>query len=178
MVDDKESLRCSYCGIRSRRRGDMKRCRLCKDYQCLFHREPEEHGCDAIEWEEERGHDGLGVMDLLKGGAFVLALLLIIRIAMGMIDGSLNWLGVNAGRAKRVAKANAAVFVAVPALLMLLSGMFPQSADIVSGAAEGILGSLDLDIPQGGVRYPEQPVTGPLQGLKGCTKALSYASTL
>jgi hypothetical protein len=179
--DGKKRFTCDYCGIGSENRDDFKSCKLCKEPLCLFHRKPEAHACEAVDWEsikEEKGSglSDLGVMDLLKAGAFVLAVLLIVRIVMGMIDGFGNLLRSNLDRAGRFAKANTAVFVAVPALLIVVASIFPGSADMVFASKDALAEAIDLDDMR--LSLPQMPETDPLEDLKGCTKALSYASTL
>ncbi|MCI0503391.1 hypothetical protein L0Y65_01620 [Candidatus Micrarchaeota archaeon] len=185
MVGDRsgrKKLICGYCRSGSANLESLKRCLLCGKMLCEYHRKPESHACESVDWEglKAKGRSEMGVIDYLKAGAVILAVMLIAKFGLDMLSGA--WQAIK--RSGEIARAESKVLVAVPVAMMALAGMFPDATTMLKGAADNVidkagLDSIHISFPQMPA-LPQNPPPGlaPISGIRGCTLAMSYATTL
>jgi len=205
----KKMLICEHCSLGSTNKKEFKSCRMCRKVLCLYHQKPEAHGCDAVDWEglqakRKSGFGTLGDMtliDLLKAGAVVLAVILIAKMVFGLFSRLWNYVL----KLWKVAKAQAAVLVAVPLLLSIAASIFPGGAEFLDENVDTLVDTTGLDDVR--IEFPQlseleldqsndiaymagvnpvavglpkisKPKVSPLEGLKGCTNSMTYSSML
>jgi hypothetical protein len=189
MAKGRKKLICKYCNLTLKRKNDLKNCILCRKAFCAYHQKPESHKCSAVDWKTLQPKKDLKLgdirlIDILKAGAVLLVLILVVKMTLAVFSRFWNFLK----NLWRVARVQIAVIIAVPILLSLTAMHFPESAALLEDGLDSIVDATGLDkleVPEiFGTNQPaymssSQPTkSSPLQGLKGCTIAMTYTSLM
>jgi len=130
--------------------------------------------------EERIPKEEMGVWDLIKAGAIVMAIVLIAKIGLDVLYAIAGFIRRGIGKAWGIFKANVIIFVALPLALAFIAALFPGSAEMGEDFADWFMRSSGLE----GLQLPK--ITAPPQvdapaiplasDLRDCTLSLSYMS--
>ena len=124
----------------------------------------------------------MGVWDLIKTGAIIMAIILIIKIGFDILSRLFGFLRRAWGKTWGIAKANAVIFVGIPLAIAVLATIFPESGEIFYDATDSFAKNLDdlgLALPQisASPQISELPAAlAPASELRGCAITMKYSA--
>lgn len=122
----------------------------------------------------------MGLWDLIKAGAIVMAIVLIAKIGLDLLYALAGFIRRGIGKAWGIFKANVILFVAIPLALAFIASLFPGSAEMMDDFAGWVVersGLSGLELPSvtapPRIDVPNLPLA---PDLKDCTLSLNYMS--